>query len=146
MLLREIQAHWNLASVGDLVALANLRAPSETSAPPDFAALAPIIARCAAQGDALAAHILQRAGEGLAALVALVERKMSATGAPEPETPDLEPRTTSLDVAFTGSVLSHIAPVRAAMISQLALTLPAARVRPEAVDPLEGALWRARHA
>jgi hypothetical protein len=32
------------------------------------------------------------------------------------------------------------------MISQLALTLPAARVRPEPVDPPEGALWRARHA
>lgn len=146
ILLREIQAHWNLASVGHLVALANLRAPSDTSAPPDFAALAPVVARCAALGNPLASHILQRAGEELAGLVALVERKMFAAGAPEPETPDLEPRSTSLDVAFTGSILSHIAAVRDAMISQLVLTLPAARVRPEPVDPLEGALWRARHA
>ena len=146
ILLREIQAHWNLASLGELVALANLRAPSDTSAPPDFAALAPVVARCAALGDPLASHILQRAGEELAALVGLVERKMFATGALEPETPDLEPRATTLDVAFTGSILSHIAAVRDAMISQLALTLPAARVRPEPVDPLEGALWRARHA
>jgi hypothetical protein len=32
------------------------------------------------------------------------------------------------------------------MTSQLAATLPAARVLPTAVDPIDGALWRARHA
>ena len=146
VLLREVQAHWNLASLGDLVALANLRAPSETSAPPDFAALAPIIARCAAQGDALAAHILQRAGEELAALVGLVARKMCLELAPTSPTSRLEPLALRLDVAFTGSVLAHIAPVRDAMSSQLIVTLPAARVLPTAVDALDGALWRARHA
>ena len=147
ILLREIQAHWNLASIGDFVALANLRAPSATSAPPDFASLAPVVARCAVLGDPLASHVLQRAGEELAALVALVERRMSAdTYAPEPESSNSEPRAPNLEVAFTGSVLTHIAVVRDAMISQLALTLPATRVRPDAVDPLDGALWRARHS
>jgi N-acetylglucosamine kinase-like BadF-type ATPase len=144
ILLREIQAHWNLASVGELVALANLRAPSATSAPPDFAELAPVVARCAALGNPLASYVLRRAGEELAALVAVVERKMSAAAALEPETANL--CASNLDVAFTGSILRHITAVRDAMISQLALALPATRVRPDAVDPLEGALWRARHA
>src|SRR5438105_10078755 len=70
-LLREIEAHWNLSSAGELIALGNLRAPSETATPPDFASLAPVVARCAADGDALAAGILQRAGEELADLVTL---------------------------------------------------------------------------
>jgi hypothetical protein len=50
-----------------------------------------------------------------------------------------------IPIAFTGSVLASIAPVRDAMISRLADTLPAARVRAEAVDPLDGTLWRARN-
>ena len=139
ILLREVRAHWNLASLGDLVALGNLRAPSATSAPPDFAALAPVVVQCAAQGDWLADRILQRAGEELAGLVALVARKMSGQASPGAI-------PSEIPVAFTGSVLASIAPVRDAMISRLAGTLPAARVRAEVVDPLDGALWRARHA
>ena len=146
IVLREIQAHWNLTSLGDLVALANLRAPSATSTPPDFAGLAPVIARCAAGGDALAAQVLQHAGEALATLVGLVAGKMNPAAPGSPRTPNLEPRSLDLDVAFTGSVLARIEPVRASMTARLAVTLPAARVLPEAVEPLDGALWRARHA
>jgi hypothetical protein len=62
-------------------------------------------------------------------LVALVARKMNSA---------------EVDVAFTGSVLAHILPVRAAMIARLAELLSAARVRESAVDSLDGALWRAR--
>jgi hypothetical protein len=47
-------------------------------------------------------------------------------------------------VAFTGSVLAQIAPVRAAMVARLVVLAPNARVQEGAVDPLEGALWRAR--
>jgi hypothetical protein len=50
----------------------------------------------------------------------------------------------TIGVAFTGGVLTHIAQVRAAMTARLAGTLPAACVRQSPVDPLEGALWRAR--
>ncbi len=146
-LLGEIQAHWHLASLGDLVALANLRAPSSTSAPPDFAALAPVVARCAAQGDGLAAEILQRAGEELAEFVGLVAGKMNLpAGAGLSPNANLGPRVARLEIAFTGSVLALIAPVRDAMVARLAVTLPGARVRPDAVDSLDGALWRARHA
>jgi hypothetical protein len=48
-------------------------------------------------------------------------------------------------VAFSGSVLAQIGAVRAAMESRLAMSTPAARIGESAVDPLDGALWRARH-
>jgi N-acetylglucosamine kinase-like BadF-type ATPase len=128
LLLREIERHWKLGSLGELVAYANQRGDSNHSAP-EFAALAPVVARCVEQGDVLAADVLRRAGEELAELVALVARKMNSA---------------EVDVAFTGSVLAHILPVRAAMIARLAELLSAARVRESAVDSLDGALWRAR--
>lgn len=134
-LLREIEEHWGLKSVAELVALANQRMFAEGMAPPDFAGLAPVVARCAADGDVLAAGILERAGEELAELVSVVFHKMHAVVVRDGE----------IGVAFTGSVLGQIAAVREAMVARLAVAVPAARVREGAVDPLEGALWRARH-
>jgi N-acetylglucosamine kinase-like BadF-type ATPase len=133
-LLREIERHWKLNSLGELVALGNRRADPNHPAP-DFASLAPVVARSAEQGDTLATQVLTRAGEQLAELVALVFRKMNAAPTATPET---------VGVTFTGGVLTHIAPVRAAMTARLTGTLPAVCVRQSAVDPLEGALWRAR--
>ena len=135
-LLREIEQHWRLNSLGELVAYANQRGDCDHPAP-EFASLAPIVARRAEQGDALAAEVLTRAGEQLAELVALVFRKMAAShpGAKEAD---------AIEVAYTGGVLAHIAPVRDAMTARLAVLLPAASVRQSAVDPLEGALWCAR--
>jgi N-acetylglucosamine kinase-like BadF-type ATPase len=135
-LLREIEQHWRLNSLGELVAYANQRGDCDHPAP-EFASLAPVVARCAEQGDALAAEVLTRAGEQLAELVALVFRKMAAShpGAKEAD---------AIEVAYTGGVLAHIAPVRDAMTARLAVLLPAASVRQSAVDPLEGALWCAR--
>lgn len=141
-LLREIEREWGLGSVAELVAVANQRTFSVGATPPDFAALAPVVARCAEAGDALAAGVLERAGEELAVLVSVVFHKMSGrtmgaglaggTGA-------------EIGVAFTGSVLAQIAAVRQAMVARLAVAVPGARVGGAAVDPLDGALWRARH-
>jgi N-acetylglucosamine kinase-like BadF-type ATPase len=131
-LLREIERHWELGSVAELVAMANQRTFSGGASPPDFAALAPVVARCAERGDALAAGILERAGEELAELVSVVFHKMHAG-------------PTEIGVAFTGSVLAQIATVRGAMVARLAVAVPSARVRDAAVDPLDGALWQARH-
>ncbi len=135
-LLREIERHWGLDSVAELVALANQRTFADGARPPDFAELAPVVARCAAESDALAAGILERAGEELAELVSVVFHKTSgrAEAGSDAET----------GVAFTGSVLAQIAAVRAAMVARLAVAVPSARVRDEAVDPLDGALWRVR--
>jgi N-acetylglucosamine kinase-like BadF-type ATPase len=157
-LLREIERHWNLNSLGELVALGNQRADPNHPAP-DFASLAPVVARSAEQGDTLATQVLTRAGEQLAELAALVFQKMTSTtpGAPSMTVSSGVPSERSLlagvgsswvgstiGVAFTGGVLTHIAQVRAAMTARLAGTLPAACVRQSPVDPLEGALWRAR--
>jgi glucosamine kinase len=136
-LLREIERHWKLNSLGELVAYGNQRGDCDHTAP-DFASLAPVVARCADAGDSLAVEVLTRAGEQLAELVASVFRKMSAAPAATPAEP------AAIGVAFTGSVLAHINQVRVAMTARLAVLLPAVRVRQSPVDPLEGALWRAR--
>jgi glucosamine kinase len=135
LLLESIRRHWGLATLGDLVAAANMRANTDRPAP-DFAAFAPVVAACAEEGDAVALRVLNRAGEELARQVALVYAKMIASGC----TPD-----SGVEVAFTGSVLARIAAVRDAMVSKLAAAVPAAVCRIEEVDPLEGALYRARH-
>jgi N-acetylglucosamine kinase-like BadF-type ATPase len=124
-LLREIERHWGLGSTSELITLGNQRSPS-----PDFAELAPVVARCAEAGDVLAAGIRERAGEELAEVVGLVFHKM---GAPA-----------EVGVAFTGSVLGRIDAVRVAMVARLAISVPGARVAEAAVDSLDGALWRAR--
>jgi N-acetylglucosamine kinase-like BadF-type ATPase len=136
-LLREIERHWGVESLAELVALANRRGDAGGEAP-DFATLAPVVARCGEQGDSLAAGVLERAGEELAGLVALVFHKMTAHAA------DAGGTGAQIGVAFTGSVLAEIAAVRTAMVARLEVSLPVARVRSVPVDPLEGALWRAR--
>jgi glucosamine kinase len=134
-LLRDIERAWGLGSVGELVAIANRRAGAEGSVP-DFATLAPVVAQCAEEGDALAAGILERAGEELAELVGLVFHTMVGAGGGAVE----------IGVAYTGSVLGEIGRVRDAMVERLKVSVPVARARMGAVDALEGALWRARIA
>lgn len=129
-LLEEIQREWKLGSLPELIALGNHRGDGVRPAP-DFASLAPVVARCADLGNAVATSILNRAGEDLARLVTVVAQDL---------------RASELQIAFTGSVLTYIASVRMAMISSLVQDLPASRVQPKGVDPLEGALYRARLA
>lgn len=128
-LLREVYALWGINSIGALVAKANSRPR------PDFAALAEGVARCAAQGDALAKSVLERAGEELAAQVSIVVSKMRAAGC---EARDAE------RVAFTGSVLSRIPAVYAAMTQSLRRSHPQSKVEDRPAEPIEGALARAR--
>jgi N-acetylglucosamine kinase-like BadF-type ATPase len=130
ILLGEIEREWGLGLVGDLVAVANRRGGQEGAAP-DFAELAPVVARCAEEGDALAASVLQLAGVELAELVQVVFQRL---------------RVAEIEVAYAGSVLGRIEAVLAAMVGRLASSVPGARVREGAVDALEGALWRARTA
>jgi glucosamine kinase len=124
-LLEDIQAFWGVQSLGELVEKGN--------AHPDFAALAPVVAKAAEEGDDLATAVLQRAGEELAEQVALVHIKMMEAG-------DIGP----IGVAFTGSVLERIAMVRESMVAALRESSPDLTVMEEAADSLAGALWRAR--
>jgi N-acetylglucosamine kinase-like BadF-type ATPase len=128
-LLREIQQAWELEDLPSLVAKANMRER------PDFAQLTSIVANCADDGDALAQGVLDRAGEELAMQVSLVISKMRAAGCAAKD---------ASHVAFTGSVLGRIPRVLRAMDAHLHATWPEISVDANAVQPLEGALWRAR--
>ena len=130
-LLAEIQRHWELESLQELIAIAN------SQPAPDFSSLARVVAECAADGDALALSLLQRAGEELAGFITLVHSKMAAADCVE---------QTTIGVAYTGSVLTHIAPVRETMAAQLKIAMPNAVVLDTPVDALQGALWRARQS
>jgi N-acetylglucosamine kinase-like BadF-type ATPase len=89
--------------------------------------------QCADAGDELAAAVLQRAGVELADQVALVALKMKESNGRR-----------KIEAAYTGSVLEHIPQVRSAMIAALKKSSRSVVVREEAIDALEGALWRAR--
>lgn len=124
-LLEEIEEFWGLESLGELVEKGN--------AQPDFAELAPVVVKCAEEGDELAMAVLERAGQELAEQVALVHLKMMEAG-------DIG----TVGVAYTGSVLERIEMVREVMVAALKESTPDVEVMARAVDSLEGALWRAR--
>jgi glucosamine kinase len=128
-LLTEIGEFWGTKSLGEIVEKANER-PG-----PDFPALTPTVVSCADAGDEMANAVLERAGVELAEQVALVALKMRESHS--------QP---TIEAAYTGSVLEHIAQVRSSMVAALATSSPTVKVREGAVDSLEGALWRAREA
>lgn len=128
-LLRGIEQAWSLEGLGALVAKANLRER------PDFALLTTVVADCAENGDALAEGVLDRAGEELATQVSLVISKMRAADCAADD---------AGHIAFTGSVLARIPRVLRAMDEHLRAAWPEIRVDSNPVQPLEGALWRAR--
>lgn len=128
-LLREIQQAWGLEELGSLVAKANLRER------PDFSSLTTVVAQCAESGDALAQGVLDHAGEELATQVSLVISKMRAAECAGED---------ASRVAFAGSVLGRIPRVLRAMEEHVRAAWPEIDVDGNAVQPLEGALWRAR--
>ncbi len=130
-LLAEVQKAWGLNSLGELVEKGNDR-PG-----PDFAALVPLVVRCAESGDEMARAVLERAGADLAELITLVAVKMMETS---------DGREGPIGVAYVGSILEHVAIVRQTMIAALAESAPQTYVLEGAVNSLEGALWRARTA
>jgi N-acetylglucosamine kinase-like BadF-type ATPase len=122
---------WGAQSHIDLIALAN------EIPPPDFSRLTEIVLRCANEGDAIAASVLKKQGEELANLIAIVARRIKRT---HPD-PAWLPR-----VAFTGSIMEKVAPVRAALIAALERDFPGIETLQGTADPIQGALWRARQA
>jgi len=129
-LLPAILQLWDLNNFDELVGYAN-QIP-----PPDFTKLAPIVVSCAAAGDAVAQHVLQREAEELAHLARLVIDRLRRADTRADWLPDL---------AFTGSIMEHVAPVREGIVEVLRRDLPTLKVVPGMVDPILGALWRARH-
>lgn len=107
---------------------------ANAASPPSFSELAPVVAACAGAGDAIAIETARRAGEELARLAHLVARKLRDGG-----------DASVLRVAFAGSVLTSGGPFREAMIEALEQSDLKLEIVLAAVDPVAGALWRARN-
>ena len=121
---------WNLTSLEDIVDFANRR-PS-----PDFSQLTELVVRCAGSGDSVAAEVLHQQGDELGELVRLVMRRIQTAS---PDAAFVPP------VAFTGSILEKVLPVREALVASLQREFPSVHVLDGSIDPIQGALWRARN-
>jgi glucosamine kinase len=90
---------------------------------------------CAEQKDEVALAVLRQQGEELAYLVRLVIRRLRQASKEHEWTPP---------IAFTGSILENVAHVRDALMAAVQREFPSAQAPRGVVDPVEGALWRAR--
>jgi phenylacetic acid degradation operon negative regulatory protein len=93
--------------------------------PAGFAALAPVVERQAAAGDALALEILQRHGEALVEMVVAVAARLELRAPP---------------VCTLGGAITHLDCFREAFGRALAHALPGARWLPAQGDGCAGAL------
>jgi glucosamine kinase len=117
---------WGVSSLSDLARAAN-------SVPgPDFAVLFRAVV---ASEDELAREVLGQAGRELADVAAVVIRRLFCKDDQGP-----------VPVAMIGGVFRHSALVREAFYNELQTLAPGARVTPQVVEPVEGALRMARKA
>lgn len=128
-LLDDVLDFWKLESVDQLVERAN-SIPS-----PDFSVLTEVVLRASELGDEIAAEVLRREGEDLAHLVCLVIRRLQLTAVAPAWLPP---------VAFAGSIMEKVSPVRDALIAVLQHEFRNIRILAGVVDPIAGAIWRAR--
>jgi hypothetical protein len=93
------------------------------------------VVACADAGDAVAQEILEKGGTDLAYLVRLLIERMRSIEGDRFELPAL---------AFAGSILAKVERMRRAIEYALRLHYPDIRILEKPVDPVLGALWRAR--
>jgi len=127
LLLDAVLDFWQLTSLDLLIEFGNSR-PA-----PDFSRLTEVVLRCATAGDAVATEVLRREGEDLAHLVRVVFRRIHAAA------PNTLP-----SLAFTGSIMEKVLPVRDALIAAVRSEFPTLHTLEGVIDPIAGALWRAR--
>ncbi|HET6170566.1 MAG TPA: BadF/BadG/BcrA/BcrD ATPase family protein [Terracidiphilus sp.] len=132
-LLDVAQAHWNLASLRDLIAFGN------ANPAPNFSTLAPLVVECAEQGDVVAREVLERGGQDLAYLAGLLIDRIRNME-PNPQDNFELPA-----VAIAGSILERVALVRESMRANLRQRYPGIVFLETAADPPDGALWIARN-
>jgi N-acetylglucosamine kinase-like BadF-type ATPase len=128
-LLPAVLDFWQLSSLDRLVEYAN------TLPAPDFSTLTGVVLGCAELGDEIAMAVLRKQGEDLAYLVRLVIRRLRRASDERGWTPP---------IAFAGSILENVPPVRDALIAAVQREFPAVHAPDRGVDPIDGALWRAR--
>jgi glucosamine kinase len=124
LLLNALLKFWGLASLDHLVEFAN------SHPAPDFSRLTELILDHANTGDPIAVSVLRREGEDLGYLVRLVLRRLPQNPLPQ--------------LAFTGSILEKVQPVRHALIASVQSEFPNLIAIEGVIDPIAGALWRAR--
>jgi glucosamine kinase len=129
MILDRVKEFWSAATLGDITNIGN-----ETP-PPDFSQLARLIVECAEAGDAVALDILQLGGHLLGEGAVHAVRRLRS----------LEPDAPLPGIAYVGGILKGVRFVRESMVQTIHQSLPMIHVLPEAVDPVIGALWRARN-
>jgi N-acetylglucosamine kinase-like BadF-type ATPase len=129
LLLPAVLDFWQLSSLDHLVEYAN------TLPAPDFSTLTGVVLSCAEQGDEIASAVLRKQGDDLAYLVRLVIRRLRRASTERGWTPP---------IAFAGSILENVSPVRAALIAAVQREFPDVQAPDKGVDPIDGALWRAR--
>ncbi len=136
-ILDEVSALWQTPTLSDLVQFGN------STPAPDFAALAPVVARLAEDGDAVAQGVLDQAADDLADFVLAVREKLRRHPHRQIEIPVAEISVSEIPVAWTGSVLEKIPRVLDRFTRLLQFAAPGIEVATTATVPLEGALWRA---
>jgi len=128
---------WKLNTLDELVQQAN------STPPPDFPRLFPIVLRAADEDDSVARSLLTDAGAKLGSLAAIVVHRLAHNTPAAMLTGSMLPVAT-LPVAMTGSVFRQSPDVRRVFYNTLQTSLPGIDVRQDIVDPIEGALARAR--
>lgn len=116
---------WNLNSLDELVHTAN------STPPPEFPRLFPVVLHVADGGDSMARSLLESAGAELARLTDMVIRR-------------LVPRPPHAPIAISGSVFRQSALVREVFYNTLQRTFSGLDLRRELVEPVDGALALAR--
>jgi N-acetylglucosamine kinase-like BadF-type ATPase len=130
---------WKITTFDELVQQAN------STPPPDFPRLFPVVLRAADEGDAIARDLLEQAGAKLANLAAIVVRRLAPqTFVAEPAAAPLARAVLPVAVAMTGSVFRQSSVVRQIFYNTLEQNFPGIDVRQDLADPVQGALARAR--
>ena len=111
---------------------------ANSTPPPDFPRLFPVVLRADGEGDSVARELLSDAGTKLAALTAMVIRRLLARPLAAVD------RASGLPVAMTGSVFRQSSRVREVFYNKLQANFPGLAVLQDLVDPVQGALARAR--
>jgi glucosamine kinase len=127
LLTAQILSIWKLADLDALIRRAN------STPPPEFPRLFPVVLQATQLGDSLAREILVRAGGELAAIAGNVVRRLA-------------PHPPYVPVATTGSVFRQSADVREVFYNQLTDGFPGIDIHKGFVEPVLGALALARAA
>jgi N-acetylglucosamine kinase-like BadF-type ATPase len=124
-LLDSLMKTWRVETREHMIVAANATPPA------DFAALFPTIVSAAEAGETVAHNVLAQAGAELAALGKIVIGRLFREGE-------------EVRAAMSGGVFRNAALVRQVFYNNLRLTYPDAIITDDVVDPVLGALDRAR--